>query len=989
MSVEEVRARLARKSGPKYWRSLEELADTEEFQELLEREFPRLLPESGSGLGRRRFLQLMGASLALAGLNACSLQPDEKIVPYIKQPEELVPGKPLYFASATAVGPFGRGILIESNTGRPTKIEGNPDHPSSQGATDLFDQASVLDLYDPSRSQAPTYLGDVRTWEAFADEINAILQAQASLQGEGLAVVMPNSSSPTLRAQIARLREVHPRARFVFYDAAGNDLEREGLRTAYGQPTQIHYDVSKAEVIVCFDSDLLTEGPGAVRYARDFARNRRVVENPESMNRLYCVESSPTNTGVLADHRFASSPADLEATVLALAAALGIEGANANRATAPIQDRARRLAAELRSHRSRSLVVAGPSCSADVHALVAAMNESLGNVRNTVIHRDPVLLSDEDGFESLRRLVAEIHAGGVEVAIFVGGNPVYDAPAELDLAKTLSKVPRRIRVGIYADETSRYCQWHVPMSHLLESWSDLVGHDGTVSIIQPGIAPLYGTKSVHEIFECFLGNPQAKGHDLVQATWRNARGGANFEKTWRRWVHNGVVEGSATEHRPRTFRPKLVAEAARRLTGRTSSSEELHLVFRPDPTVGDGSRNNNAWLQECPKPHSRITWDNAALISPRTAERLQVSNEELVRIEVGDKQIEIAAWVQPGHAENTITLHLGYGRTHAGPVGNGCGVDIYPLRTQAQRWTMPGAKLTPLKKRFRLASTQLHQNMEGRDLVRMATLHDLHQGHLHEPHEEVDPNASIMPGYDYSEGYRWGMSVDLTACTGCNACVIACHSENNTSIVGKEQVLLGRELHWIRIDRYYGGDLDDPQIYLQPVMCQQCEQAPCEVVCPVEATIHTSEGINAMAYNRCVGTRYCSNNCPYKVRRFNFLQYADEKTESLALGHNPDVTVRSRGVMEKCTYCIQRINHKKIEATVQDLPLAEVGLQTACQQVCPTEAIQFGDLNDPTARVSKWKRSELDYGILVDLGTRPRTTYLTRIANPNPELERS
>ncbi len=989
LKVEEVRARLAQHSGPRYWRSLDELAATEEFQDLLEREFPQLLPETGSGLSRRRFVQLMGASLALAGISGCTIQPDEKIVPYLRQPEGLVPGKPLYFASATSVGPYGRGVLVESHTGRPTKIEGNPEHPSSLGATDLFDQASVLDLYDPDRSKTPTQLGDLRSWERFSEDIAAAMQAQKQLQGEGLAVIMANSSSPTLRHQVERLRNDYPKANFVFYDAAGNDNQRAGLRMAFGQPTEVHYDLARAEVILAFDADFLTEGPGAVRYARDFGRGRRVVEDSDRMNRLYCVEASPTNTGVLADHRFALSPHAVRAFALSVASALGIAEADDQDLPTEIREPALRVAKDLRAHRGRSLVIAGDSCSPEMHALVAGINASLRNLGRTVILRDPVLLGEEDGAESLRRLTAAIHAGSVELAILVGGNPAYDAPAELDFAEAMLKIPRRIRVGLYEDETSRLCQWHIPLSHPLESWGDLVSHDGTVTLMQPIIEPLYGTKSVSEVLECLLGDPNAKGHDLVQNYWRQRQGGSGFEKRWRRWVHDGFIPDSAPGHQPRTLRQNSVKLAARSLSETTHDEDALTLVFRPDPTVGDGNRANNGWLQECPKPHTRITWDNAALLSPRTAEKLAVSSEEMIRIDVDGRSLEIAAWILPGHADDTITLHLGYGRHHSGRVGTGCGFDAYRLRTRAGRWEVAGARVEALGKRYRLATTQLHQNMEGRDLVRMNNVDEFRSGHLHAPHEHVDTEASLMPGFDYSEGYRWGMAIDLSTCTGCNACVVACHAENNTSIVGKDEVLMGRELHWLRIDRYFEGDLDDPRTFLQPVMCQHCEQAPCEIVCPVSATMHTDEGINTMAYNRCVGTRYCSNNCPYKVRRFNYYEYADLDTETLALGRNPDVTVRTRGVMEKCSYCIQRINHKKIEATVHDLPLQAVGLQSACQQVCPTEAIQFGDLNDPQSRVAQWKSSELNYGILEELGTRPRTTYLTRIANPNPELERS
>ncbi len=983
LRVEEIRARLAGKQGPAYWRSLDELAQTDEFAEMIHKEFPQMLPVEGATTSRRRFLQLMGASLALAGLNACSIQPEERILPYTKQPEEIVPGKPLYYATAHPHGAFGRGMLVESHMGRPTKIEGNPDHGSSLGATDVFDQASILDLYDPDRAQTPEYLGNLRSWENFAESIRTRLEAQRGLGGRGLRIVMESTTSPTVRRLLARLRAEYPQCDVVTFDAAGHDAAARAARRAFGAPTHVHYDLSAADVVVTLDHDLLTEGPGAVRYARDFADGRRVVEDESRMNRLYAVESSPTNTGNLADHRLRLSPGRVERFALALAAELGVDGVTAS-TDDDLRTWVRTVARDLQSNRGRSLITAGEHAPEELQVLCHAINGALGNIGRSVRLTQAVVDDDRPSTENLRRFVDDLERGVVDVVFFLGGNPVFDAPADLDLTAAVQKAELRVRVSSYVDETANVCQWQIPASHYLESWGDIRAHDGSAMVVQPLIRPLYQSKSFSQVLALLLGDEQASDLALVQETWR-VTAGDDFDRQWRRWLHDGGIAGGAADSILRSVDTAAVREAADGLGAVDGTS----VVFRPDPTVGDGRWSNNAWLQECPKPHTRITWDNAALMSPRTAEALNVSNEEMIRITAGDRSLEIAAWILPGHADDTITVHLGYGRDRAGRIGNGCGFDATILRTTDAWWRVDGVDVEPLGQRYRLASTQTHHNMEDRHLVRHGTIEQIRGGHhFHDPTHGIKTEKSLMPGHEY-DGYKWGMVVDLSTCTGCNACVVACHSENNIAIVGKEEVLNGRELHWMRIDRYFEGDLDQPATYLQPVMCQHCEQAPCEVVCPVAATVHSEEGINTMAYNRCVGTRYCANNCPYKVRRFNFYQYADQDTESLKLGRNPDVTVRHRGVMEKCTYCIQRTNQAKIEAKVNDMPLSETGLQSACQQACPTEAIQFGDLNDPEARVSKWKESDLDYGILTELGTRPRTTYLRRVSNPNPELARS
>ena len=981
LTMEKVRQRLQSGEGPAHWRSLDELAQTDEFAELVQREFSHMLPLEGAGFDRRRFLQLMGASMAMAGLSACSLQPEERILPYRQQPEEIIPGKPLYYASTHPRNGFGRGVLIESHMGRPTRVEGNPDHASSLGKTDIFDQAAILGLYDPDRAQSVQYLGTPRSWEALAEEMGNQLSAQEGLQGAGLRFLLQNTTSPTTISMLERIKERFPQATLHHYEASNDDQARQGSQIAFGQHVHVHYDLAEADVILTVDCDLLNDGPGAVRYTRDFADGRRVVEDDHEMKRLYSVESTPTNTGTLADHRLALAPARLESFMLALATAVGVPGVQA-RPEAELENWVWAIARDLGAHRGRSLVTAGDACDPALHALVLAINDRLGNIGQTVLVGDAVQAFEDSGTESLAALVDDLNAGKVDLLVVLGGNPVYDAPAELDFLAAMQKAETRVRVGHSFDETGRWCQWQVPVSHWLEAWGDVRSHDGATSLIQPLIEPLYRTRSLDQILALFTGDDAASDYDLVRETWISRA--QMSEKQWRRWLHDGSGQASVA-----SLDVSVDTDRVRQAASTLGRTPGLCVLLRPDPTIGTGEWANNGWLQECPKPHSRITWDNAALLSPRTAESLGVSNEEMVRVSSGERSVELACWILPTQADDTITLHLGYGRTHAGHVGNGNGFDVNPLRTSQGQWLLEDISVTPLGRRYRLASTQLHANMEGRELVRTTTLAGMHHGdEHHESGHHLNPDDSLMPGFEY-DGYRWGMAIDLSTCSGCNACVMACQSENNIGIVGKDEVLNGRELHWMRIDRYFEGDPDQPSTYLQPVMCQHCEQAPCEVVCPVSATVHTDEGLNTMAYNRCVGTRYCGNNCPYKVRRFNFYHYSDDTTEVLKLQRNPDVTVRHRGVMEKCSYCIQRINHAKIEASVKDMPLAETGLVSACQQACPAGAIEFGDLNDPSAKVSQWQSSDLAYGILTELGTRPRTLYLKRVSNPNPELVRS
>ena len=994
--LESARERLSRSRGREFWRSLEELSGDPAFQDLLHREFPRHASEWEEGLDRRRFLQLAAASLALAGLSACTRQPLEAIVPYVKLPEEIVPGRPRFFATAATLGGYATGLLVESHEGRPTKIEGNPDHPASLGATDVFAQALVLGLYDPDRSQLLLELGEIRTWNAFVQRLQAALRAQQSQGGAGIRILTGTVTSPTLGDQVRSLVTRFPKARWHQYEPSGRDNVRLGARLAFGESIETRYDFSRADVVLSLDADVLIASPGSLRYARDFADRRRVRGGQARMSRLYMIETSPTATGTLADHRLAIRSVRVPRLAVALVAELGVGGTSGSPERLA-DDEARFIssaAADLRGHAGRGIVVAGDQAPAAVHALVHAINDRLGNAGSTVLHSAPVEVEPVDQVASIRELVEDMRAGRVDLLAIIGGNPVFDAPADLGFTEALLKVPLRLRLGLEEDETSEYCHWHIPEAHTLETWTDARAYDGTVTLMQPLIEPLYAGKSAHELLSAFLDDPPRTGREILRDYWRTTAKAADFESFWRLSLHDGMVPGTALPPKAATPEPGAAARAlaAIRQAGATERADDdglLELNFRPDPTIHDGRFANNGWLQELPKPLSKMTWDNAAYIGPAAASRLGIASGDVVEIEVEGRKVIAPAWILPGHPDGAATVHFGYGRRKCGRVGAGIGFDAYALRTTGALWSHPGAAIRRTGGRQVLACTQEHFSMEGRDLVRVGTLAEYKDDpeFARKMGEAPPKDSTLYPGFKY-EGHAWGVAIDLSACTGCNACVVACVAENNIPVVGKDQVRRGREMHWLRIDRYYEGGPEAADAHHQPVMCMQCEQAPCEVVCPVGATSHSSEGLNDMVYNRCVGTRYCSNNCPYKVRRFNFLQYSDETTPVLKLGRNPDVTVRSRGVMEKCTYCVQRINGARITAEKEERPIKDGEIQTACQQACPTQAIVFGDINDKDSRVSRLKAEPLNYGLLEQLNTRPRTTYLAKLRNPNPDLER-
>ena len=981
--LESLKAAPDRKACPdrnRYWRTLDELSGQVDEQP---GEFPENAESFTDETSRRKFLHLAGASLALAGVTGCTRQPTEFIYPYVDPPEHAIPGKPIFFATASLVNGIAEGVLVESHLGRPTKVEGNPDHPASLGSTCVNSQASVLDLYDPDRARDITHLGEPQTWEQFVSMLNSGLDTLRPRQGDGIRLLTETVISPTLGAQIAAFLKALPLAKWHQYDPCGPHSTRAGAQLAFGRPINTYYKLDAADIVVALDSDFLVCGPGSTRYARDFAGRRRRGQRTD-MNRLYSVESSMTATGGKADHRWPLRYSEIEQFTRDLAAAIGVKGVNASNPTAHA-GWISALSQDLLAHHGASAIIAGEHQSPAVHALAHAMNDALGNTGATVIHTEPLEVQPIDQIASVQELAHDIQSGAVELLLILGGNPVYNAPADLDFAGCLRKVKTVAHVGLHFNETSLLSHWHIPEPHFLEDWSDARAFDGTITILQPLIEPLYESHSFLRVLDVIVQFPGRQSYDIVRANWAAQNKTAGFEAWWRKSVHDGLIQGSALPATTAALREdwnKALAPA--------NSTDDAELVFRPDPYLYDGRFANNTWLQELPRPITKLTWDNAVFVSPQTAQRLGLENQHVVELRFRGRSVEGPVWISPGHPDESVTIHLGYGRTHAGRAGDSAGFNAYRLRTSEAMWSGSGLEIRKTGKVYALASTQMQQSMEGRHLIISNTVDGYRQDpdFVEHTQESVPKNLSLYPAWNYT-GYAWGLSIDLTACVSCNACVAACQAENNIPVVGKEQVLSRRAMHWIRIDTYYQGSPERPELYYQPVPCMQCEDAPCELVCPVQATNHSRDGLNDMVYNRCVGTRYCSNNCPYKVRRFNFLLFQDWTTETLKLQRNPDVTVRSRGVMEKCTYCVQRIREAEIRANIENRFIRDGEIQTACQQACPTQAIVFGDINNRANQVAKLKAEKLNYALLAELNTRPRTTYLAELRNPNPALKES
>ncbi len=990
----------ATSQGREFWRSLEELAETSAFQDWLGREFPHGAAEMRDPSSRRKFLKLMGASLALASLTGCQFAikpPARKIVPYVRQPELVIPGKSLFYATAIVQQGYALGLLAESHEGRPTKVEGNPDHPSSLGSTDTFAQASILQMYDPDRSQSVLQANQASTWQAFVSAALAALESEKASQGAGIRILTETITSPTLSLDIRKLIHAFPQAKWYQYEPLARDGAIGGARLAFGQDAHPVYDFTKAEVILSLDADFTASGVGSVRYARDFATKRKVRKEKKDTNRLYVVEPTPTPTGTLADHHLAIRASLVESVARAVAQALGIAGIAAGTPLSEVEAKwAATAAKDLQAAKGKSIVIAGEGQPAIVHALSHALNQALGNTGATVTYVEPIEAQPGIQLESIVALANEMRTGQVKLLLMLGGNPAYNAPADLDFAGALAQVPLSIHQSLYLDETSSASTWHINATHYLEEWGDARAHDGTGTIIQPLIAPLYNGKSASDIINTLIGSDALAGYTALVNYWRGQGVG---EKDWFQVLHDGIVKGNTAKPVNVTVSTDFAAQPA------AAAITDLEVVFRSDPTIGDGFYANNGWLQELPKPITKLTWENAAYVSPGTAKELGLVQGDRATLTVGGRSVTAPVVVVPGQADKAITVHFGYGRTKAGrvAVAGGGGFNAYALRTSAAPYFAGGLQVAKAGSNYKLAVTQMHFDLVGRkkDITPSGTYAEYlaNEEFLKEGHKE-EKVLSLFPEYEYTS-YAWGLSIDLNVCTGCNACVIACQSENNIGLVGKDEVYMGRELQWMRIDQYFVGDPSAPDVYNQPMLCQHCENAPCELVCPVAATSHDSEGLNVMTYNRCVGTKYCSNNCPFKVRRFNFLNYQDVPFRSpidastegdssripvLKLRQNPDVTVRSRGVMEKCTYCVQRINEARIDAQKSDRRIQDGEIVTACQQVCPTQAIVFGDINDPNSNVTKLKADPLTFTVLDELNTKPRTSYMARLRNLNPEL---
>jgi molybdopterin-containing oxidoreductase family iron-sulfur binding subunit len=1036
--------------SPRYWRSLEDRAldDTGDREQSVP-EFPKGYVETPPNdeawqVSRRGLLGAMAATLALVGAEGCR-RPVEKIVPYTKMPEDVIPGVPAHYATVIRRRGDAIGLIVESHEGRPTKVEGNEAHPSSFGGADLVTQATILDLYDPERSTTPRKTGAPAGWEDFETELLAKLSSFDSDQGARLRVLMEPTISPTVLRMRAVLAQRFPKARVHAWSPVADSNAREGARIALGQPVGSLFAYERAQVILSLDSDFLQTETSSVRATKLFASGRRMRKSSDRMSRLYVVEPALTTTGANADHRLRLSASDIERYAYALALELAKNGVSLGDVQASVQKQANAdgippkwlasVAKDLATNRGRAVVVVGSRQPPVVHALAHAINTALGMAGPGGMVAAYALVADSDELDvatDFKALTDAIAGGQVEALMILGGNPAYDAPADLAFREGLAKVPFSVHASLFFDETSELCTWHVPRAHDYESWGDGRSVDGTIGVQQPLIAPLYAGRSDIELLGLMANVTEKSGYEAVQATAReiilNQRGlstcappadgkvdcrdaagnavSVRMSDLARDWDHalaiGFLVRARAPMQAPALRSGDIAAAIDKRTPPTRVGPNALEVTFAACPKVVDGRHANNPWLQEMPDPVTKLVWDNAAILSPATAKALGVANKDMLKIAVGDRSVTAAAWIVPGQADDSIALTLGWGRRKVGRIGNGRGFDVYPLRTTQTLGFAVGAQVTKTSDEpYFFAQTQENNSAENRPIAHEATLAEYR---LKPNFAELDaPPPRALPLWsqqDYSQGHQWGMTVDLNACTGCSACVIACMAENNVPVVGKREVWRGREMHWLRIDRYYvedaklGATPDDPLVINEPLMCVHCEEAPCENVCPVNATTHGPEGLNEMAYNRCIGTRYCANNCPYKVRHFNYLNWHNDAVwketgglpETLQMQQNPNVTVRFRGVMEKCTYCVQRIQSAKIKAKREYRELKDGEIRTACQQTCPADAIVFGDINDANSAVTRWTRTDRRFGLLAELGTRPRTTYLGKVRNPNPEM---
>ena len=1016
-------------TGRAYWRSLGEYARTPDFEEWLHREFPKGAAEwENDPLSRRTFLRLMGASLALAGLSLSGCRrPEAHLVPFTQSPEWVVSGKKMSFATAQ---PRRRGslpLLATTFDGRPVKMEGNPLHPVSQGATDNHAQASLLDLYDPARRRFRTRGNQKATPEEWSAEIKRIREEASKSAGSSLAILAEETLSPSRERLRAELLRQFPQATWAVYDPlnSGRDLAASAL--AFGPGTDFRPQLSAASTILSLDCDFLGSDEGDLPDTRGFASGRRARKPGDKMNRLYVAEPKFSLTGTMADHRLRLRASATGALLLELARQIRSIQPSAELNTLLQQapdlplpkdvDSAwiRECAADLVAHGKTSLILVGRRQSVTIQAIALALNASLGAVGTTLLVT-PQLSSPAI---SLSALADKIRRGSIRTLVLLGGDPVYNAPADLDWASLQASIPSTLHLSPFFNATSARTTWFIPGTHYLEAWGDTLAVDGSYLSIQPTIQPLWGGESQLEFLTALTDQPKAVGPSVIRETLasRTKLTGDKLEQAWQDFVREGFVPtsivGSSRSINTSAIAP-LLSSIDPTPTGDTAA---LEAVFAHSGAVDDGRYGNNGWMQEWPDPMTKLTWDNAILISKETADSLGLKNElnkgtliaDVVLATLAGRTVEAPILIAPGHVNFAVTLPVGYGQENLGPVAKGSGFDAYRLRSSTEDYLTQGLTLKRTGRTRELAVTQEHQVMEGRDLVREATVKEFEEKpdwvkkvgmDAHNP-----PNQSFYKNPKLTGDHQWAMVIDLSTCTGCNACVTACTAENNIPIVGKDQVIKGREMHWIRVDRYYTGEPEEPESVSQPVACMQCENAPCETVCPVNATVHNEEGLNVMAYNRCIGTRYCANNCPYKVRRFNFFDYNQRSLDKLYLGplapkgteetiklqKNPNVTVRMRGVMEKCTFCVQRIEEAKIGARVRardsaDLKIPSGTLQTACQQACPADAIVFGDLKNEKDEVGKLRALPQNYSLLDYLNVGPRLTYLGRIRNPNPAM---
>ena len=961
-------------------------------------------------MSRRGFMQVASLSTAMAAVGAACAKPRQKIVPFVRRPEEVTPGNPLHFATAFSLDGYASGLLVVSHEGRPTKVEGNPAHPQTLGATTSFEQNLVLGLYDNDRAKQLRAGPRPMAWRTFLAEMAVRANHLAEGRGASLRFLTAPTTSPLLADLRRRILERFPGAKFVSYSSVADDGAVEGTKLAFGKPLVARHKVAPANVILAADADFLGEGDEQTRLSREFAARR---EPSRQMSRLYAVEPAMTITGAMADHRMRIRGGEVGTFLAAVISVLASRGVAALAPLASLTHGQKywdpsflaAVASDLERNRGNSLVIVGRRQPPAVHALAAALNVALGNLGNTVEYGAPLTVDPTAGAAPLAALAEEIATGGIDTLVITASNPVYGAPVDLKLGKLLKRVPNTIYHGLYEDETAAACHTILPAAHPLETWGDLRATDGTVSIVQPLIAPLWGGVQEAEVLAAFLGEGDVGAHGLLRRYWE-AQGNApqgkttpgDFDGNWERWLADGIVPGTAAAAESGlTVDSAALAQAVAPQLG--PGKQGMEIAFAVDPKVYDGRFANSVWMQELPHPITKLTWENAAMLSEATAAGLGLEDGDVVEITYRDRHIQAPILRVPGHVDDSVTLPLGYGRTGAETVAVGVGFNAGALRVSEAPWYDRGVTLAKTGRRVEFSITQDHWTMapDGREIPPPAVVASIAE--VLDPHskfhEEVEdrrpnpehPQPTIHKPVDYSgQQYKWAMAIDLNKCTGCSACVVACQSENNITTVGKENVRKGREMQWIRIDRYYTGSFADPEVVIQPLACVHCETAPCEYVCPVNATVHSDEGINEMVYNRCIGTRYCSNNCPYKVRRFNFLNYIEDYTAAREMGMNPDVTVRTRGIMEKCTYCVQRIERKRIATRVEGRAILDGELETACQQGCPTRAIVFGSLNDANSKVSQLHADTRRYDLLYEIGTRPRTVYLARVRNPNPEL---